>query len=85
MERIIQKASYLIGIHQESLKDMVDRKVYTKLTNLFNDESHPLRQEFDSLIIARSGRLRLPKFNTETYLKSCVPNAVKIFNSNYSR
>ena len=83
--RIIQKASYLIGIPQESLKDMVERKVFKKLTNIFNDESHPLRQEFDSLIIARSGRLRLPKVNTERYLKSFVPNAVKIFNSNYSR
>ena len=69
----------------ESLKDMTDKTVYKKLANIFNDESHPLRQEFDSLIIARSGRLRLPKVNTERYLKSFVTNAVKMFNSNYSR
>ena len=56
-----------------------------KMANIFKDESHPLRQEFDNLAIARSGRLRLPKVNTETYLKSFVPNAVRICNSKYSR
>jgi len=85
LERVIKKASTLIGISQDSLKDMTDKKVYNKLTNIFKDESHPLRQEFDNLVIARSGRLRLPKVNTERYLKSFVPNAVKIFNSKYSR
>ena len=78
----------MIGETQESLTDKTEKRVYKKLTGIFDDDSHPLRAEFDSLVIARSGRLRLPTVKTGRYLKSFIPNAVKIFkifNSRYTR
>ena len=65
-----------IHYHKRSMK---------KLSNILQDDSHPLRPEFDSRLIVRSGRLRVPKYRTMTYSSSFVPMAVRKFNDGINR
>ena len=85
LDRIIKKAGRIIGKPQICLGDMTDKKVYSKLTAIFHDKSHPLWTELNDLVIDRSGRLRMPKVKTKRYRNSFIPNAVKIFNNSFTR
>ena len=85
IDRLIRKAGRVIGRNQDTLTDAYNDRLYKKVTNIFDDDTHPLRQEFDRLLIERSGRLRTPKARTVRYQKSFLPKSVHIFNSHFSR
>ena len=85
VDRLIRKAGRVIGRNQDTLTDAYNDRLYKKVTNIFDDDTHPLRQEFDRLLIERSGRLRTPKVRTVRYQKSFMPKAVQIFNSHHNR
>ena len=38
--------------------EMYDRRLYSRVNYILNNDPYPLRENFDSLIIKRSGRLR---------------------------
>ena len=79
------KGGRLVGRTQDTLTDMYNDRLYKKVTRIFDDDTHPLRQEFDSLVIGRSGRLRTPRIRTQRYHDALVPKAVQIFNSHFTR
>ena len=82
IERLIRKGGRVVGEgNTDTLTDIYDRHVHRKVNQIFNDDTHPLRGNFDSLIIERSGRLRTPKARTVRYQKSFVCKAVGVFNS----
>ena len=86
IERLVRKGGRVVGEGTtDTLTDIYDRHVHRKVNQIFNDDTHPLRGNFDSLIIERSGRLRTPKARTVRYQKSFVCKAVGVFNDNYRR
>ena len=86
IERLIRKGGRVVGGGiTETMTDMYDRRLYSKVNQILNDDTHPLRGNFDSLIIERSGRLRTPKAKTVRYQKSFLCKAVGVFNDNYRR
>ena len=85
VDKLIKKAGGVIGRTQDTLDSLYDRRTKNKLTNILNDETHPLRPDFDELTIARSGRFRVPKARTARYSRSFVPRAISGFNSDRKR
>ena len=76
LDKIIRKASGVVGRTQDNLDTLYDRRV----TNKLNDITHPLRQELDNRLTVHSGRMRVPKARTVRYSNSFVPQTVSVFN-----
>ena len=83
LDKIIRKASSVVGKTQDSLDTLYDRRVTKNLQDIMDDPTHPLRQEFDGQLIQRSGRMRVPKARTTRYLTLFVPQAVSHYNNCY--
>ena len=69
-DRIFRRAGRIVGSEQQTMTELTEKRMTQKLQAILNDETHPLREEFDSMIIQRTGRLRLPKVKTTRYQKS---------------
>ena len=70
----------MIGQTLDSIDDVYERRVLKKLNSILQDETHPMRHDFDTLKIIRSGRFRVPKINTKRYKNSFLPTAIRKFN-----
>ena len=59
LENTIRKARGVIGRQQETFDSVHHRRLTDRLKMIQADRTHPLRPEFDSRLIDRSGRLRV--------------------------
>ena len=80
LDKVIRKASGVVGRVQDNLDILHDRRMTQKLNDILDDATHPLRLEFDDRLIQRSGRMRVPKARTSRYSNSFVPRAIISFN-----
>ena len=80
IDKTILRAGRPIGRKQDNLETIHDTMTLRKLERIFNDETHPLRCELDSLKSAVSSRLRAPCSRTNRYKNSFVPHAVRMHN-----
>ena len=85
LDKNIKKASGVVGGKQDDIVTMYERLVTNKLTSVLDDDTHPLRPEFDSRLIERSGRFRVPKARTTRYMHSFIPTAIQTHNKLKSR
>ena len=85
LDKNIKKASGVVGRRQDDVETMYNRLVTSKLTGILADDAHPLRPEFDSRHIDRSGRFRVPKVRTTRYKHSFIPTAIQTHNQLTSR
>ena len=85
LDRIIRKAGRVIGERQDTITDLYNDRLVRKLKGIFDDDKHPLRQEFNKLVIQRSGRLRTPKIRTTRFQNSFLCQAVNTYNSGHLR
>ena len=81
-DKIIRKASRVIGRAQGNLDTLYSRRVTNKLNNNIQDDAtHPLKQKLTvDCMIECSGRISVPRARTVRYSKSFVPRAVALFN-----
>ena len=68
----------------DSFKTPYEKRLLTKLMQILNDPTHPMRHYFDSRRSNRSGRFLLPKTNTNRHKASFLPSALTVFNENYN-
>ena len=76
LEKIIRKAGGVIDRQRETF----DSVYHGRLLKILSDDTHPMRPEFDSRLIDRSGRLRvrtLHKSNTPHLKQSSIPKAAQ--------
>ena len=85
VDKLIKKAGGVIGRTQDTLDALYERRTKSKLSKILSDTTHPLRPDFDSMTIVRSGRFRVPKARTSRYSRSFVPRAITGFNSCWKR
>ena len=85
LNKNIKKASGVVGRKQDDVETMYQRLVTHKLTSVLADDTHPLRPEFDSRRMDRSGRFRVPKTRTTRYKHSFIPTAIQTFNQHKGR
>ena len=85
LEKTTRKAGGVIGRQQETFESVYHRPLTNQLMKTLSDDTHPLRPEFDSRLIDRSGRLIVP-FTKATRLKhSFIPKAIQTFNQAHDR
>ena len=50
MEKIVKKkkAGHVVGKPLDSFKNLLEKRLYRKLTQILNDHTHPVRHYFDS-------------------------------------
>jgi hypothetical protein len=80
LDKQIKKAGGVVGRKQDDIETMYGRLVTKKLTAIWNDDTHPLRPEFDSRLNDRSGRIRVPRTRTNHYRQSFIPTAIQTHN-----
>ena len=85
LEKNIKEAEGIVGRKQESLHSAYHRLLTDRLNTILADETHPLRPEFDSRRIDRSGRFRVPKARTNRYKNSFIQSAIQNFNQSVKR
>ena len=80
LEKIVKKkAGHVVGKPLDSFKTLNEKRLYRKLTQIFNDPTHPMRHYFDSRRSNRIGRFLLPRTNTNRYKASFLPSALSVF------
>ena len=86
LEKIVKKTptGHVVGMPSDSFKTLYAKRPFKKLMQILNDPTHPMRYCFDSRRSNRSGRLLLPKTNTNLYKASFLPSALSVFNENYN-
>ena len=75
----LKKAGHVVGKPLDSFKTLHEKRLYRKLTQIFNDPTHPMRHYFDSRRSNRIGRFLLPRTNTNRYKASFLPSALSVF------
>ena len=75
----------MMGQTLEGVDTLFSRHITSKLNDILIDETHPLRDEYDSRRIARSGRYRLPRVRTSRYANSFIPLSISSFNKQFKR
>ena len=85
LDKIIRKAGGVVGRQQDDIQTTYKGLVRKKATNILADDNHPLFEEFDSRVIERSGRFRVPKTKTNRYKHSFIPTAIQICNERTDR
>ena len=77
LEKIVKNKTpptgHVVGKPLDSFKTLYEKRLYRKLMQILNDPTHPMRHYFDSRRSNRSGRLLLPRTNTNRYKASFYP------------
>ena len=85
IEKFIKKASGVVGRNQDTFALTHERRLTDRLAKILDDDTHPLRPEFDSRRSDRSTRFIQPCSRTTRYSNSFIPSAIHIFNSQVGR
>ena len=85
LDKTIKKASNIIGDKQSDFDTLLRQRDTTKTQQIIHDQTHPLHNEYDSRLITRSGRYRLPRSKTERYQMTYIPRSIKTLNNSFQR
>ncbi|KAI2649597.1 RNA-directed DNA polymerase from mobile element jockey [Labeo rohita] len=81
LNRIIRKAGHVVGEELDSLTEVSERRMLSKIKTILDFPSHPLHTVLTSYRSTFSNRLRLPRCTTERHRKSFLPVSIKLLNS----
>ena len=85
VERVIKEAGKIIGSPRQDFETVYTDILLKKLTDVMEDLQHPLHHRLSYHHNSKTGRMRLPRANTDRYLNSFVPQAIFYHNSKYRR
>ncbi|KAL3047767.1 hypothetical protein OYC64_021860 [Pagothenia borchgrevinki] len=81
LNKLIRRAGSVLGVDQESLAVVSERRMLRKLLGILDNGSHPLHATLVSYRNNFSHRLRSPMTTTQRHRTSFLPVAIKLFNS----
>ncbi len=81
LNRIIKKAGHVVGEELDSLIEVSERRMLSKIKTIRDFPSHPLYNVLISYRSSFSNRFLLPRCTTERHRKSFLPVAIKLLNS----
>ena len=81
LNKLIRKASDVVGVELDTLTAVSDRRMLSKLRAILQYGSHPLHNALVKQRSSFSERLIAPKCTTERHRKSFLPVAIKLYNS----
>jgi len=79
LDRVVNVCSKIVGVRQEGLSVLYERRVVRKARCILNDNSHVLARHFELLPSGR--RFRLPKFRTQRTKQSFIPKSISLLNT----
>ena len=81
LNKLIRKASDVVGVKLDTLTVVSDRRMLSKVRAILQHVSHPLHNALVKQRSTFSQRLIAPKCTTERHRKSFLPVAIKLYNS----
>ena len=81
LNRLICRASDVVGVKLDSLTEVAERRILSKLHVILDNRSHPLHNVLVSYRSTFSMRLIPPRCTTERHRKSFLPVAIRLYNS----
>lgn len=81
LNRIIKKAGHVVGEELDSLIEVSERRMLSKIKTIRDFPSHPLYNVLTSYKSSFSNRFLFPRCTTERHRKSFLPVAIKLLNS----
>lgn len=81
LNKLIRKASNVVGVELDSLAVVSERRMLSKLHAILDNVSHPLHYVLLKHKSTFSERFILPKCTTERHRKSFLPMAIKLYNA----
>lgn len=86
LDKLIRKASSVIGADQDSVVSVMERRTLEKLLSVMDNSSHPLHELVMRQRSSFSERLLSLSCSTDRLRKSFLPRAIRLYNSsNYGR
>ena len=85
LDKIIRKASSVLGCPLDPVEVVGERRVRAKLSSLMDSVSHPLKDTLTGLESSFSDRLLHPRCVKERYRRSFLPAAVRLYNQHLSQ
>lgn len=85
LDDLIRKAGSVLGRRVDSLKAVVEKRMWTKLADLLDNTNHPLDRTLTEQSSSHSGRLTALRSRTERHRRSFIPSAIRLFNSSVKR
>lgn len=76
MDRLVRKASSVVGVEMEILMSVVEKRILSKLMSIMDNERHPLHITLITRKTVFSGRLLLLACSTDRLRGSFVPRAI---------
>ncbi len=85
LNRLIGRASDVVGVKLDSLTEVPERRMLSKLHVILDKVSHRLHNMLFSYRSTFSTRLITPKCTTERHRKSFLPVAIRLYNLELTR
>jgi len=85
LDTFIRRAGKVVGEVQDDIDTLLRKETDRKTRQILDDETHPLRYEYDSRLIERSGRHRVPHCKTDRYKKTFIPRSIIYLNETFKR
>ncbi len=85
LDKLIKKASSVLGCPLDLVEVVGERRMMTKLSSLMNNDSHPMKDTLTALESSISARLLHQKSVKEGYCRSFLPAAVRLYNQHCSQ
>ena len=79
LERVVNVCGKIVGVRQEHLTVLYERRVVRKASCIIQDRSHVLAHHFEVLPSGR--RYRVPKFHTVRTKNSFIPKSIELLNT----
>ncbi|XP_054866081.1 uncharacterized protein LOC129348770 [Amphiprion ocellaris] len=80
LNRLVRRAGSVLDCSLDSIEEVGERRMLSKLTSIMDNPSHPLHDTVGSLSSSFSSRLRHPPCKKERYRRSFIPSAIRLYN-----
>ena len=81
LNRLIKKAGSVLGTTLDTVEEVANNRIRTKLLAIMDNPSHPLHDTVTGQKSSFSNRLLHPTCKNERYRRSFLPTAIRLYNS----
>lgn len=85
LDKLIKKATSVVGAEQESVVSVADRRTISKLLSITDNSCRPLHKLVMGQMSSFSGRLLSLNCSTDRLWRSFLPRAIRLFNTTLER
>ncbi len=81
LDKLVRKAGSVVGAELDTLTSVAEKRIIGKMLSILDNVLHPLHQCFSRQRSSFSDRLLSLACSTDSLSKSCVPRAIRLYNS----